>query len=120
MSTEYLPDREMPFSDLPRVVVIRVDDQDVETAVDVRPDQDRPYVLWVSVNNRPDTSLAVFLSEEGNLIEQVVRYGARKPGPVLQVLANHFGLTFECYLGLERVIPGGQGIVIIADLTCLT
>jgi len=104
VSTSWNPDRELRLSEVlatPELVVTT----------------HKNFTAWLRTSPDSPNRLAVLGDNTGldNPV-QFERFGDNDVGEILQALADHHGVTFTCYLGLERVAPGGDGIVWIADL----
>ena len=65
---------------------------------------------WVRPFEGSDDRLCIWGNFSNDEV-QFERFGVANVGPILQSLADHLDVAFTCELGLERIDPGGDGIV---------
>lgn len=62
---------------------------------------------WLHLGDLSPSSLCMWRQPDGSVSFE--RYGQNCVGPILQVLSDQLNTTFTCELGLEKIIPGGEG-----------
>jgi len=100
MSTGWIPDKEMKFSEV-------VENLPPGLTCTTHAN----FTAWVRTSVDSPNRLALMTDNCEKDTLQFERFGANDVGSILQLLADQHDVTFTCELGLERVAPGGEGIV---------